>query len=144
MNSLVVETPGTFSDSKEMPGLSLAVNTLPSFFQYSDVGGVERWDILHSSPMVLPEETWWVAGPDITARAEGPGYGESCMMMSMGSSTTSSTTWLILGMVLTLHSYFPLSVVVVVLMSSVQSSACILGLVMVRYKEEVEEVISTC
>ena len=33
MNSLVVETPGTFSDSKEMPGLSLAVNTLPSFFQ---------------------------------------------------------------------------------------------------------------
>ena len=66
------------------------------------------------------------------------------MMMSMGSSTTSSTTWLILGMVLTLHSYFPLSMVVVVLMSSVQSSACILGLVMVRYKEEVDEVISTC
>ena len=33
MNSLVVETPGTFSDSKEMPGLSLAWNTLPSFFQ---------------------------------------------------------------------------------------------------------------
>ena len=33
MNSLVVETPGTFSDSKEMPGLSLTVNTLPPFFQ---------------------------------------------------------------------------------------------------------------
>ena len=65
------------------------------------------------------------------------------MMMSMGSSTTSSTTWLILGMVLTLHSYFPLSMVVVVLISSVQSSAVILGLEITWYKEEKVHYTST-
>ena len=31
----------TFSDSSEMPGLSLAVNTRPSRVQYRDTGG---WD----------------------------------------------------------------------------------------------------
>ena len=92
-----------------------------------------------------------MVGPDITAWGPGGGwsslpcmvsvlsstldggivllvYGESCMIMSMGSSTSSSTMWLILGRVFTLHSYFPLSNVVEVLMSSVQSSAWILGL----------------
>ena len=31
--SLVVEVPGTFSTSKEMPDLSLTLTTFPSFFQ---------------------------------------------------------------------------------------------------------------
>ena len=31
--SLVVEVPGTFSTSKEMPDLSLTFTTFPSFFQ---------------------------------------------------------------------------------------------------------------
>ena len=83
---------------------------------------------------MLPSDTYWVLGPWILASSLSSGSqvsrtGESARAssrsLSSASSTLSSTVWLILGRVFTLHSYLPLSMSPVLAMIRVQSSALI-------------------
>ena len=92
---------------------------------------------LHWSATVLPSDTYWVLGPRILASSFSSGSqvsraGESARASSRSRSSTSSTlrstVWLILGRVLTLHSYLPLSRSSALAMIRVQSSALICGL----------------